>query len=225
LSQALRGEDHRTLRQARAELRQLRRELECAEIEASRAFAQAETRSAQHITAQIDELAAELRVLQAAGRYLESRPLDLPAAAVAHLPPLAAAAITRTAGLPFVVTVVHAQPSPERTEALHTLHGAAAAADRTVLWCAPTSEQATAAVDDDLADTATSLADTYTDITAGQRQLSPGTLIVVDDAATADPTMLADLAEHAVATGSGLILLDTGSQTWPPKPSNGSSHS
>ncbi|MGH3968628.1 MAG: AAA family ATPase, partial [Mycobacterium sp.] len=96
---------------------------------------------------------------------------------------------------------------------------AAAAADRKLLWCSPTQEQAHAAVADELTDTAATIADARANITAGQLPLPPGSLLIVDDAATADPGVLADLAEHAAANQSGLILLDTTGQTWPPQPS------
>jgi hypothetical protein len=49
--------------------------------------------------------------------------------------------------------------------------------------------------------------------------MTPGSLLIVDHAAAADPAILADLAEHAATHQSGLILLDTTGQTWPPQPS------
>ena len=215
----LRDTDDRALRTARGHLHQLRRELDRAELAAAAALADAETRSAEHITAQLDQLATELRVLQVAATYQPHRPLHLPPANVTDLRPATAAALTATARLPFAVAVVHAQPSPERTQALHILHSAARSADRKILWCSPTREQASAAVDDEITDTAATITETHANITSRQWRLPHGSLLIVDEAAGADPAMLADLAEHAAKNQSGLILLDTSGQAWPPKPS------
>ena len=136
------GEDDRAVAAARRRCRELRRDLDRAELTTAAAFAAAEIRSADHITAQLDELDTELRVLQAASRYQPQRPLPMPPSAVADLPPAAATALTSTAALPFAVTVLDAAPSDERTAALHALHDAASAANRNLLWCSPTQEQA-----------------------------------------------------------------------------------
>lgn len=217
---AARSEDDRAVLAAQRRASQLRRDLDRAELATAAAFAAAETRSAEHITAQLDELSAELRVLEAASRFQPHRALNIAHSAVADLSPATAAAITTTAKLPFAVTVIHAQPGAERTAALHTLRSAAASVDRKVLWCSPTREQAEAAVANQLADTSATVTEAHADIAGEQphTELSPGSLIVVDDAASADPTIIADLAEHAAANGSGLILIDTTGQTWPPKP-------
>ena len=215
----LRDTDDRALRTARGHLHQLRGELDRAELAAAAAFADAETRSAEHITAQLDQLATELRVLQVAATYQPHRPLHLPPANVTDLPPATAAALTTTARLPFAVAVVHAPPSPERTQALHILHSAARSADRKILWCSPTREQAAAAVDDEITDTAATITETHANITSRQWRLPHGSLLIVDEAAGAHPAVLADLAEHAAATKSGLILVDTSGHAWPPKPS------
>lgn len=215
-----RSEDDRADLVARRHCSQLRRDLDRAELAAAAAFAAAETRSAEHITAQLDQLATELRVLEAASRFQPHRPFSLATSAAADLSPAAAAAITSTARLPFAVTVVHAQPSAERRAALHTLHSAAAASERKILWCSPTREQSESAVADELADTAATITEAHATITSkqSQSQLPPGGLIIIDDAANADPAIIADLAEHAAGSQSGLILLDTTGQTWPPKP-------
>ncbi|MCA4761179.1 relaxase domain-containing protein [Mycobacterium sp. SMC-2] len=214
----LRHQDHQAALAAQRHCTQLRRELDRAELAAAAAFAAAETRSAEHITAELDQLAAELRVLEAASRYQPHRPLHLAPSAVADLPPAAASALSCTAAQPFTVGLIYAQSSPERRQALHTLHGAAAAADRKILWCSPTHEQAAAALNDELADTAATITQAHTHITTQQWQLPPGSLLIVDEAASADPHVLADLAEHAATHQSGLILLDTTGETWPPQP-------
>ena len=74
------------------------------------------------------------------------------------------------------------------------------------------------ALDDELADTAGTITETHETITS-QRSPLPPSLVILDDAATADPAKLADLAEHAAANQCGLILLDTTGPTWPPGPS------
>jgi conjugative relaxase-like TrwC/TraI family protein len=215
----LRDADARALLAARQEHHRLRDDLDRAELAAAAAFADAETRSAEHITAQLDQLATELRVLEVAATYQPPRPLHLPPAGVTGLPPATAAALTTTARLPFAVAVVHAQPSPERTQALHILHSAARSADRKILWCSPTREQAAAAVDDEITDTAATITETHANITSRQWRLPHGSLLIVDEAAGAHPAVIADLAEHAAATKSGLILVDTSGHAWPPKPS------
>jgi AAA domain len=213
------GEDDRAVAAARQQCTQLRRDLERAELTTAAAFAAAEIRSAEHVAAQLDELDTELRVLDAASRYQPLRPLPIAPSAVTNLDPADAAALTGTAALPFAVTVLHAAPSDERTAALRVLHDATIAANRNVLWCSPTQEQAASAVADRVATTAATVADTHAEILSGQGALAPGTLIVVDHAADADPAVLADLAERAAANQSGLILLDTTGPTWPPQPS------
>lgn len=216
---AISAEDDQAVLAARRHCSQLRRDLDRAELAAAAAFAAAETRSAEHITAQLDQLITELRVLEAASGFQSHRPLSLPNTAVAGLSSSTASAITSTARLPFAVTVMHAQPSPERRAALHTLHSAAAAAERNILWCSPTRDQAEGAVTDELADTAATITDAHATLTSTQSQLAPGSLIIIDEAASADPAIIADLAERAVANQSGLILLDTTGDTWPPQPS------
>ncbi|WP_231110234.1 MobF family relaxase [Mycobacterium avium] len=212
--------DHQALQVARRHHHQLLAQLDRAEAAAALAFAAAETRSTEYLSAQRHDLATELRVLQAASRYHPQRPLRLAPGAIGDLPPTTAAALTRTARLPFAVTVIDAPHSTERRAALHTLHSAAAAADRKILWCSPTRDQAERAVADELADTAANITEARTHITTRQWQLPPGALLIVEDAATADPAVLADLAEHAATTQAGLILLDTtGRRTWPPQPS------
>lgn len=212
--------DDRAVLTARQRCVQLRRDLDRAELVTAAAFAAAEIRSAEHISAQLDELDTELRVLQAASRYQPLRPLPMtPRAATDHLSAAAATALTSTAALPFAVTVLDAAPSDERTAALRILRDAATAANRNILWCSPTQQHAAADGFDDLAPAATTVTEAHAQITSGHTALPPGTLIVVDHAADAAPAVLADLAEHAAAAQSGLILLDTTGPTWPPQPS------
>ncbi len=213
------GEDDRAVAAARQQCTQLRRDLDRAELTTAAAFAAAEIRSAEHIAAQLDELDTELRVLDAASRYQPLRPLPIAPRGVADLHPADATALTSTAALPFAVTVLDAAPSTERTAALQVLHDAAIAADRNLLWCSATHEHADQGIAAQVASTAATVTDTHAHITGGHQPLAPGTLIVVDHAADADPAILADLAEHAAANQAGLILLDTTGPKWPPQPS------
>ncbi|MEB3980213.1 relaxase domain-containing protein [Mycobacterium sp. 663a-19] len=213
------SEDDLAVAAARQQCTQLRRDLDRAELTTAAAFAAAEIRSAEHIAAQLEELDTELRVLDAASRYQPQRPMPIAPNGVADLHPADATALTSTAALPFAVTVLDAAPSQQRTAALRVLHDAAIAANRNLLWCSPTQQQADEAIATQVASTATTVTDTHAHITSGHQPLAPGTLIVVDHAADANPAILADLAEHAAANQAGLILLDTTGPTWPPQPS------
>lgn len=213
------ADDDRTVATARQRCTQLRTDLDRAELATAAAFAAAEIRSAEHIAAQLDELDTELRVLDAASRYQPHRPLPMTTDALAALQPADAAALSSTAALPFAVTVLDAAPTDERTAALRALRDAAQAANRSLLWCSPTQDAADTALAAGVTSSAATISDTHAAITSGAATLSQGTLILVDHAAAADPGVLADLAEHAAATQSGLILLDTTGPTWPPQPS------
>lgn len=212
----VRAADEHALRAAREQLQQLRRELDRAEIAAAAAFAAAETRTAEHLEHQRAQLDIELRVLQVAGRYQDARPLRLPATALTGLP--TAEALTRLAELPFTLTPVCAVPSKERTLALLSLHAATTAADRKILWCT-TDEHTQQVLTDNLADTAATITNAHQQIRDGQWQLPAGALLIIDQAAHADPATIADLAEHTAANRAGLILIDTTTNTWPSAPS------
>jgi hypothetical protein len=211
--------DWQAVHQARRDLTQLRADLDRAEVVAAAAFAAAETRTAQQITTQRDLLNTEMRVLEIAGTYQPERALGIRPHALAGMSPNTAGALTTLAELPSTVTALHATPSKERTQALHTLHAATSAAGRKVLWCSPTHEQAEAAEDLQLADTATTISDAHTKLSSRHWQMPPRSLLIVDDAATARPEMLADLAELAHQSQARLILISTTTQQWPPQPS------
>ncbi|MGV7254584.1 MobF family relaxase [Mycobacterium kansasii] len=212
-------QDLAALETARYERHRLRADLDRAETAAAAAFAAAETSSAEHVTVQLDALDTELRVLQVAGTFTPERQLSLPDTALVGLADLDAAALRALARLPFAVTPVRAVDSRERTAALHTLHAAANAAERKVLWCSPTQDQANQARTNDLADTAVTVAHAHQRLSDGAWRLPAGSLLIVDGAAAVAPHAIADLAEHAAATRSGLILLDTQAPQWPRQPS------
>ncbi len=211
--------DWQAVHQARRHLTGLRAELKRAEVAATAAFAAAEARTAQHITAQLDLLNTEMRVLEVAGTYQPERALGIGPHALAGMSPDTATALATLAELPFTVTALHATPSAERTQALHTLHAAATAAGRTVLWCSPTQQQADVAEHGQLADSATTISDVHAKLSSRHWQMPPRSLLIVDDAATAQPNILADLAELAHQAQARLILVNTTTQQWPPQPS------
>ncbi|OBK01903.1 exonuclease V subunit alpha [Mycolicibacterium fortuitum] len=215
----LRSDDDHTLAAKRAALAELRADLSTAEAETARAYADAETRTAEHITDNLELLHTELRVLETTTNFDPTRPLPVTAQDLAGLSPDTASALTAIAHLPFTVTPVRALPSPDTTNAMRALHHAASAQDRKVLWCAPTPQAADTARADQLADTVATLAHTHAQIIENTWTLPTGSLIVIDDAATARPQVLADLIDAAHEARAGVILLDTSTQAWPPQPS------
>lgn len=219
----LRDRDERVLAAKRAALSELRTELAAAETETARAYAAAETRSAEHITEHIDLLEQELRVLAACTRYNNSRPLTLPVDSLTGLSPSAQITLPALARQPFTVSPVRALPSRDTTRALHAMRTAAAAADRTVIWCSPTAGDLAQAKHHELGDVVATPATVHTDLSTGALPTPAGTLIVIDDATSVEPPVLLDIIEHAAATESAVILLDSSSETWPPPPPGPSS--
>lgn len=211
--------DWQAVHQARRDLTELRAELDRAEVVAAAAFAVAETRTAQHITTQRDLLNTEIRVLEVAGTYQPEQAVAIGPHALTGMPPATAGALTALAELPFTVTALHAAPSKELTQALHTLHAAASAAGRKMLWCSQNNEQAEAAKELQLADTATTISDAHAKLSSRHWNMPPHSLLIVDDAATAQPAILAELAELAHQSQARLILINTTTQQWPPQPS------
>lgn len=204
---ATHDQDIAALDRARRAHMELQNQLDRAESVAAAAFAAAATRTAEHLADQRHHLDTELRVLEVAGTNRPERAIGIGRTALAGLPPAHAAALKALAELPFTVTALYAAPGKERTQALHTLHCAYTAAGRKVLWCSPTQEQAQHAKADQLADTTTTLAAAHTKLTRGSWQLPPNSLVIIDDAASADPTQLADLAELIDQHGARLVLV------------------
>lgn len=215
----LRTIDDDTLHAKRAALAELRADLSAAEAETARAYADAETRTAEHITDNLELLHTELRVLETTTNFDTTRPLPLPVADLAGLSPDTQAVLPAIAHLPFTVTPVRALPSPDTTKAMRALHHAATTQDRKVLWCAPTPQAADAVREDEIADTVATLAHTHAQITDNTWTLPAGSLVVIDNAAAAQPQVLADIIDAAHTARAGVILLDTSTQAWPPQPS------
>ncbi|WP_167385649.1 AAA family ATPase, partial [Mycobacterium nebraskense] len=215
----LRRRDDAALTVKQAALDQLRHDLDAAETATARAYAEAETRTAQHISDHIDIIENELAVLAACTSHNTARPLHIPTSELAGLTEATTTSLPALARLPFTVTPVRALPGPDTDRAMAALHRAAHAAERKILWASPTQHQADTATDLNLADTATTHQQAHTHISDGTWTLPPGSLLIIDDAAAADPHQLADLITAAHHTQAGVILLDTTTDTWPPKPS------
>lgn len=215
----LRRQEEHDLMVKRTALRELREDLHAAEAAAARAFAAAETRSAEHITENIELLRTELKVLAACTRFTADRPLHVPDSALTGLAQGTKMSLPKLARLPFTVAPVRALPGRDTTAALRAIHDAAAAANRKILWCSPTQEGAEVAKSDGLADSSTTVAHTHEKITQENWALPAGSLLVIDDAAATAPEVLVDLIDHAYNAKAGVILLDTSTETWPPKPS------
>lgn len=212
---AARAADDDAVRAARQHCNQIRHDLDRAELAAAGAFAAADHRAVEHVLAQQTELDAELRILTVAGHQNPQLPLPVNAPSTGAS---GRAAITQVAELPFTVSVVAAQPGRELNTALHTLRTAAGAADRHIHWCTPSDK---APPHKQTGNTTTTVAELHRRLADETWQAAPASLIVIDEAAKADPTMLADLAEYAAQHDARLILLDTTttSTPWPPQPS------
>ena len=216
----LRRRDDAELAAKQSTLTALRHELAAAETDTARAYADAETRSAQHISEHIDLIEVELAVLAACTSHNTTRPLHIPAHELAGLTEATTTSLPALARLPFTVTPVRALPGSDTDQAMAALHRAAHAANRKILWASPTQNQADHATNHNLADTTTTHQHAHTHISDGTWTLPAGSLLIIDDAATADPHHLADLITAAHNTDAGVILLDTTTNPWPPKPSS-----
>lgn len=221
---SLRTEDDAALAAKRAALTDLRADLSAAEAETARAYADAETRTAEHITANIDLLHTELRVLNTTTAFDRGRPLILADEHLTALTDDTRAALTTLAALPFTVAPVRALPGKATTTAMRALRHAATAHDRKVLWCSPTQDAADTAHDRQLGDTTATVAHTHQQIIDGTWTLPAGALLVIDEAAAAQPQILADIIDAAHNARAGVILLDTSTNAWPPQPSTALMH-
>ncbi len=211
-------EDDQALIAARRRTNQLHRDLDAAEAAAAAAFAEAETRNADHILDQLEELRTEIDMLRAAGDYHIQRGFIIEPDASAHLPELTARSITKAARNGFTVTALHASDGQAALAALRVFNTAAAANGHETIWCSPLQEGIDRLQNANITDHALTLTDIHEQIARGHKELSPTTTIVVDRAATADPAVLTDLAEHAAQHQARLLLIDGDHPGWPPPP-------
>ena len=212
-------EDLAALAAARARRDHLRDDLSLAESATAQAFAEAETRNADHVLEHLDALHTELDMLRAAGHYRIERGFTIPPTDTSDLPDLTARAICAAARSGFTVTALGADDDTAALAALRVLSTAAAANDHQILWCSPINDQEERLRDAGITDTVLDLADLRQQIGRGQQELSTATTIIVDHAATADPAVLTDLAEHAADHHARLVLIDGDDHRWPPAPS------
>lgn len=196
---------------ARRRCLNLRRDLDRAELAAAAAYAAADTLPIDHVLNQQSTLDNELAILSAAGRSSSTGPLHIDRGV--DLPEQAG--LSAAAALPFTVSVVSAQHTTELATALASLHDVATEAGRRVYSVAPSATETSSTAQN----AAERVADLHHRLTAGEWQAQPGDIVIVDDAAHADPVHLADLATHAAQQEARLILLDTSAPTWPPQPS------
>jgi ATP-dependent exoDNAse (exonuclease V) alpha subunit len=189
----------------------LRRELDRAELAAAAAYAAADTLPIDHVLNQQAALDNELAMLTAAGRSSTSRSLYIgPGADTSEHAGMATAA-----ALPFAVSIVSAPHTTDLATALIGLRDAATNAGRRIYTCAPDGDDAWM----EHASSTESVADLHQRLAAGEWHAESGDILIIDDAAAADPVHLADLATDAAQHEARLILLDTTAPTWPPQPS------
>jgi hypothetical protein len=217
---AAEAEDQEVLRAAVARRDEIGVDRDRAEAAAARAFAEARTRNADHIVERRDQIGTELAVLTLAGGRTRAGGIPLSAGAVADLDQMAARAVASLARYDRTVTVVHAADDEQMLTAMSVLHAAAAAADRKVMWCAPTAELAERARGADVADTVAAVDDACQRFQDGVWQLPSDSVLVLDHAADVEPNVITDLARHAEENRARIILLDAGEQRWPPPPAS-----
>lgn len=209
-----RGDAERADLAARAGLRDrreaLRRELDRADRDVAAAFAAAQTASSDTLTALLDSARCEVDLLRVAGHIdFERVPLAITEAALAAHDPTLADRLKALAAQPYSISYTRGDlADAETVAALHTLRAAANANNRNVLWLSVTDEQAERADAAGLADTATTIAKAYQQISDQQWSFPAGTIVVLDNPAAADPAHLAHIAQHAADTGARTIIVD-----------------
>jgi hypothetical protein len=198
----------------------LRRELEGAERDIAIAFAAAQTSTSDTLEQLLESARSEVALLQVAGHLDPERtPLLIPDAALSGLEPQTADRLKSVAAQPYRLAVIRADITDRETvAALYTLHSAANAEDRKVLWLLPSEASATPAHDAELADTITTIGHARRRVSEQQWALPPGAIVVIEDPAAAEPDQLVDLARHAAAADARLILLDPGTSLGPSSP-------
>ncbi|WP_269087215.1 AAA family ATPase [Mycobacteroides abscessus] len=199
--------DRKAQLDSRRRCHDLRRDLDRAELAAAAAYAAADTLPIDHVLNQHAALDAELAVLHAAGTAHPVLPLAIAPTHQTH----ETASLLNVAQLPFTVSVISAEPSNELADALHDWHTAAEQADRRIYTCTDDPAQTTPAT--------TTVADLHQRLLDGQWQPESGDILIVDNAAAADPAQLADLATRAAHNQARIVLLDTHTPSWPPQPS------
>ncbi|MBS9535579.1 relaxase domain-containing protein [Mycobacterium sp. M1] len=200
--------DITALTAARNRVMQLANDLASAQTSVALAFAKTQVRNAERIAGRSDALQTELAVLRAADDNRRQRGFTPSAAALAGLDTTTSAAVTRLARQSSAVTAVTVFDPTDTLAAMRALHTAAAANNHHILWCTTGENSITATAGaPTIADEHTPIDQLRQHIRDGHTNHSTADSIIVEDAASADPGALADLAQHAATSGARLILL------------------
>ncbi|MCV7047349.1 relaxase domain-containing protein [Mycobacterium frederiksbergense] len=219
-----RGDAERADQAARAALHDrrqaLRRELDRADRDLAAAFAAAQTATSDTLETLLDSARAEVELLRAAGRIdFDRTPLAIPDTVLAEHDPAIAHWLKTLAAQPHPLGYTRADVTdPDTAAALCTLRAIANINDRNVLWLSTADEATAPARIAELADTFTTIAQAHQRISDQQWTLPPGTIIVIDDPADADPAHLGRIAHHTARVGARAIIIDPTSQHGPSTP-------
>ncbi|MGV0772273.1 AAA family ATPase [Mycobacterium syngnathidarum] len=207
--------DRKAQQEARRRCMALHQDLVRAEIAVAAAYAAADPSPVQHILAHYHDLVDEVRILGAAGQHNALNPLPGITGKTGIGQP------ATVAELPFTLSIIDADASPDFAATLGQFHAASHQRGRQIHWCTTTHKKDTSVTDIHLGDQTTTTDDIHQQLVDGQWQADSGDIIIVDNAATADPQHLVDLTEHAARQNARIILLDLGADAAaPPQPSS-----
>jgi hypothetical protein len=102
--------------------------------------------------------------------------------------------LSNLAASPFTVIPVHAADRASTLAAMRLLYTAASVQDRKVLWCKPSEQATDELARAEVADTVVSASVAHQRLTDGTWRLPTGSIVVIDDAAAAQPETIADIA-------------------------------
>jgi hypothetical protein len=190
----------------------LRRELQRAERDIATAFAAAQTSTSHTLEQLLESARSEVALLQVAGHLDPKRtPLLIPDAVLFTHDPHIVSRLKSLTALPYRLAVIRADITDSDTAAaLYTLRSTANAADRSVLWLSASDTSTDTARGAELADTITTIGHAHHQLSEQHWALPPGTIVVIDDPATAEPAQLVDIARQAAAADARVIFLDHG---------------
>lgn len=207
--------DRKAQQEARRRCMTLHQDLVQAEIAVAAAYAAADPSPVQHILAHHNDLVDELRILGAAGQHSAHNPLPGITGKTGIGQP------ATVAELPFTLSIIDADSSPDFAATLGQFHAAGHEHGRQIHWCTTAHKKGAQVTGIHLDDQATNIDDIHQQLIDGQWQAQSGDIIIIDNAATADPQHLVDLTEHAARQNARIILLDLGADAaTPPQPSS-----
>lgn len=192
----------------------LHQDLIRAEIAVAAAYAAADPSPVQHILAHHNELVDELRILGAAGQHNAGNPLPGITGKTGLGHP------ATVAELPFTLTIIDIE-APDLAATLSQFRAAGHEHARQIHWCTTTHKQGAPPDNTNLADQTATIDTIHQQFVDSQWQAQSGDILIIDNAAAANPQHLVDLTEHAAQHNARIILLDTGPDTAaPPQPSS-----